>query len=71
MNKTCSNCKYWGCGLPVQSNKHNECEIISFDQHPSKDTAFIDVQVDDDSNLRVGFMTMANFGCSLHVSKIN
>jgi hypothetical protein len=64
MNKTCSNCKYWGDGRLVQPDKPNECGKID-----TTDTAFIDVQVDDDSNLNVKFMTTANFGCLLHTSK--
>jgi len=69
MDKICSNCKYWGDGFPIQSGKHNKCGKIDLDESNSKDTAFIDVQVADDTSLNVKFMTLGNFGCSLHISK--
>lgn len=63
---TCKNCKHWGGGWPIQDNKPNECGIISLDEPNSKDPAFIDVHVSDDSGLNAKFMTVASFGCSLH-----
>ena len=66
---TCSTCKYWGNSWPIQPDKHNECGKIGIDESPSKDTAFIDVQVADDTSLNVQFMTLGNFSCSLHTLK--
>ena len=66
---TCKNCKFWGNGFNIQDNKPNECDIIGLDAPNSKDSAFIDVDVSDDSGLNVKFMTIASFGCSLHVVK--
>jgi len=70
MNKTCSNCKYWGDGMPVQPNTHNKCGKIELDgSFNSIDVVFIDVQVSDDTSLSVKFLTLANFGCLLHTPK--
>lgn len=71
---TCSTCKYWGNSWPVKPDKHNECGKIESDDTESKyfkptDTAFIDVQVADDTSLNVKFMTLGNFGCTLHSPK--
>lgn len=66
---TCSTCKYWGNSWPIQANKHNECGLIGIDESNSKDTAFIDVQVADDTSLNVEFKTLGNFGCSPHSPK--
>lgn len=69
---TCITCKYWGDGRKVEPNKHNVCGKIEIDDSETfkpTDMAFIDVQVDDDSNLNVKFETLGNFGCSLHSLK--
>jgi hypothetical protein len=63
---TCKNCRYWGDGWPVNENESNECGKISLAELHSKDSAFIDVTVSDDSGLNVKFMTVASFSCSLH-----
>lgn len=64
----CSNCKYWGDNRPVQG-KANECSKIGIDESTSKDIAFVDADADDDSGMRVKFMTRAEFSCSLHSIK--
>lgn len=66
---TCKSCKYWGDGQPSDKNTHNECGFISIDEPNSKDPAFIDADADDDSGMRVKFMTIATFGCALHSIK--
>lgn len=66
---TCKSCKYWGDGFPVNEKTANECGCISLDESNSKDPAFIDVNVSDDSGLNVKFMTISAFGCTLYTPK--
>jgi hypothetical protein len=67
--ETCSTCKYWGDSFPITPGKHNTCGKIGIDELPTKDTAFVDVQVADDTSLSVKFETLGTFGCNLHSSK--
>jgi hypothetical protein len=62
----CKTCKYWGNSWPIQDNKPNECGKIGLDEPNSKDPAYVDVDVSDDSGLNAKFMTIAIFGCSLY-----
>lgn len=68
---TCNTCKYWGNRWPINDNKANECGLIGLDESHSKDTAFIDVRVSDDSGLDARVMTIGTFGCTLHKAIIN
>lgn len=66
---TCKTCKHWGAGWPIDENTSNECGCICLQESNSKDQAFIDVDVNDDSGLNTKLMTISTFGCVLHSIK--
>ena len=66
---TCKTCKHWGNCWPIDENEPNECGCISLAESNSKDQAFIDVHVSDDSGLNAKLMTVSSFGCMLHSIK--
>lgn len=66
---TCKDCKYWGRGHIKNPNTGNVCDAISLDEEDSKDTAYIDVYVSDDSGLNARLITRPDFGCTLFSSK--